>query len=112
LIPLPNPPEYISEEIQLPFFLAASLFYATTDKLETPSSATPESRSADARTRKLKMNSKWLKPFPSCFKNSTSTRKKLLRDNLEVFWTISMVTRRLKIILLSVELDLPIQDIL
>lgn len=106
LIVLLSQQEFTSEEIQLLSFLDASLLFATTDKLETPLSATPTRKNADAKINLLKMSSKWMMPYHSYLKKLMSTNRRWLKENSEAFWIIFSDTRKLKIILLSADLYL------
>lgn len=56
LIALLLQPESTSQEIQSPSSQDASLLFATTDKLETPSFVILNNKNVDARVRLLKMN--------------------------------------------------------
>jgi hypothetical protein len=83
----------------LPSFQDALPPFATIDKLEIPLFATQAKMSVDANQSLLKMNFKWTTLLTILFNKSTNTRMRWLRVSSEESSTISMDTRKLKIIL-------------
>lgn len=100
---LPNQPEFTSEEILSLSFLVALLLFAIISKLELQLFVSLDQKSADIKI-KLKLKKRPIL-IMNLLRKLWSIRMSLLMEISKEFWTTSMDTRKLSIILSLADLN-------